>query len=133
MEALFKPPPEVLAFLAFKKYIYLQTVFVLSAFRCFIDTKSERQLALASLLLSAIGLFGLFALFGLGFFEIYSGPLREFSIWWSRLADGAGMMMAASLPLAIAAIRLRRKYRWLDGLHAVLLITLIALLWGMIM
>ena len=130
MEALFKPPPEVLAFLAFKKYIYLQTVFVLSAFRCFIDTKSERQLALASLLLSAIGFF---ALFGLGFFEIYSGPLREFSIWWSRLADGAGMMMAASLPLAIAAIRLRRKYRWLDGLHAVLLITLIALLWGMIM
>ena len=129
MEALFKPPPEVLAFLAFKKYIYLQTVFVLSAFRCFIDTKSERQLALASLLLCTIGLF---ALFGLGFFEIYSGPLREFSIWWSRLADGAGMIMATSLPLAIGAIRLRRKYRWLDGLHAVLVITLIAL-WGMIM
>ena len=33
---------------------------------------------------------------------------------------------------AIAAIRLHRRYRWLDGLHAVLLITLIAL-WGMIM
>lgn len=129
MESLFKPPPEVLAFLAFKKYIYLQTLFVLSMFRCLVDAKSERQLALTSLLLTAMGLF---ALFGLGFFEIYSGPIRQFSLWWSRLADGAGMMMAASVPLAIAAIRLHRRYRWLDGLHAVLLITLIAL-WGMIM
>ena len=129
MESLFNPPPEVLAFLAFKKYIYLQTLFVLSMFRCLVDAKSERQLALASLLLTAMGLF---ALFGLGFFEIYSGPIRQFSLWWSRLADGAGMMMAASVPLAIAAIRLHRRYRWLDGLHAVLLITLIAL-WGMIM
>ena len=129
MESLFKPPPEVLAFLAFKKYIYLQTLFVLSMFRCLVDVKSERQLALASLLLTAMGFF---ALFGLGFFEIYSGPIRQFSLWWSRLADGAGMMMAASVPLAIAAIRLHRRYRWLDGLHAVLLITLIAL-WGMIM
>ena len=129
METLFKPPPEVLAFLAFKKYIYLQTLLVLSAFRCLIDSKSERHFALASLLLTAMGLF---ALFGLGFFEIYSGPLRQFSLWWSRLADGAGMMMAASTPLAIAAIRLHRRYRWLDGLHAGLLVTLIAL-WGMIM
>ena len=129
MEALFKPPPEMLVFLAFKKYIYLQALLVLSAFRCLVDSRGERQLALASLLLAAMGLF---TLFGLGFFEIYSGPLREFSLWWSRLADGAGMMMAASLPLAIAAFRLRRKYRWLDGLHAVLVITLIAL-WGMIM
>lgn len=129
MESLFKPPPEVLAFLAFKKYIYLQTLFVLSMFRCLVDAKSERQLALTSLVLTAMGLF---ALFGLGFFEIYSGPIRQFSLWWSRLADGAGMMMAASVPLAIAAIRLHRRYRWLDGLHAVLLITLIAL-WGMIM
>ena len=129
MESLFKPPPEVLAFLAFKKYIYLQTLFVLSMFRCLVDVKSERQLAFASLVLTAMGLF---ALFGLGFFEIYSGPIRQFSLWWSRLADGAGMMMAASVPLAIAAIRLHRRYRWLDGLHAVLLITLIAL-WGMIM
>jgi len=129
MEALFKPPPEMLVFLAFKKYIYLQALLVLSAFRCLVDSRGERQLALASLLLAAMSLF---TLFGLGFFEIYSGPLREFSLWWSRLADGAGMMMAASVPLAIAAIRLRRRYRWLDGLHAVLLITLIAL-WGMIM
>ena len=129
MEFLFKPPPEVLAFLAFKKYIYLQTLFVLSMFRCLVDVKSERQLALASLLFSAMGLV---ALFGRGFFEISSGPIRQFSLWWSRLADGAGMMMAASVPLAIAAIRLHRRYRWLDGLHAVLLITLIAL-WGMIM
>lgn len=129
MESLFKPPPEVLAFLAFKKYIYLQTLFVLSMFRCLVDAKSERQLALTSLVLTAMGLF---ALFGLGFFEIYSGPIRQFSLWWSRLADGAGMMMAASVPLAIATIRLHRRYRWLDGLHAVLLITLIAL-WGMIM
>ena len=129
MESLFKPSPEVLAFLAFKKYIYLQMLFVLSAFRCLVDAKIERQLAFASLFLTAMGLF---ALFGLGFFEIYSGPMRQFSLWWSRLADGAGMMMAASVPLAIAAIRLPRRYRWLDGLHAVLLITLIAL-WGMIM
>ena len=129
MEALFKPPPEVMAFIAFKKYIYLQTLFVLSMFRCLVDVKSERQLALDSLVLTAMCLF---ALFGLGFFEIYSGPIRQFSLWWSRLADGAGMMMAASVPLAIAAIRLHRRYRWLDGLHAVLLITLIAL-WGMIM
>ena len=129
MEALFKPPPEVMAFIAFKKYIYLQTLFLLSAFRCLIDARSEAQLALASLLLTAMGLF---ALFGLSYFEIYSGPLRQFSLWWSRLADGTGMMLAASLPLTVAAIRLRRKYRWLDGLHAVLLITLIVL-WGMIM
>ena len=129
MDSLYKPLPEVLAFLTFKKYIYLQTLFLLSAFRCLVDAKSERHLALASLLLTAIGLF---VLFGLGFFEIYSGPINQFSFWWSRLADGAGMMMAASVPLVIAAIRLHRRYRWLDGLHAVLLITLIAL-WGMIM
>ena len=129
MEAFFKPPPEVLAFIAFKKYIYIQTLLLLSAFRCRIDSRSEAQLALASLLLTAMGLF---ALFGLGFFEIYSGPLRQFSLWWSRFADGAGMMLAASLPLALSAIRLHRRYRWVDGLHAVLLIILIAL-WAMIM
>ena len=129
MENFFRPPPEVLAFMAFKKYIYLQALLLLSAFRWLIDAKVEKQLALASLMLSAIGLF---ALFGLGFFEIYSGPLRQFSLWWSRFADGAGMMLAASLPLALSAIRLHRRYRWVDGLHAVLLIILIAL-WGMIM
>ena len=129
MENFFRPPPEVLAFMAFKKYIYLQALLLLSAFRWLIDAKVEKQLALASLMLSAIGLF---ALFGLGFFEIYSGPLRQFSLWWSRFADGAGMMLAASLPLALSAIRLHRRYRWVDGLHAVLLIILIAL-WAMIM
>ena len=93
-----------------------------------IDAKVEKQLALASLMLSAIGLF---ALFGLGFFEIYSGPLRQLCLWWSRLASGAGMMLIASVPLAIAALRLHRRYRWTDMLHAVLLIALI-MLWGMI-
>ena len=128
MEAFFKPPPEVLAFIAFKKYIYLQTLLLLSAFRCLIDSRSEAQLALASLLLTAMGLF---ALFGLGFFEIYSGPLRQLCLWWSRLASGAGMMLIASVPLAIAAFRLHRRYRWTDMLHAVLLMALITL-WGMI-
>ena len=129
MEALFNPPPEVIAFLVFKKYIYLQTLIVVAAFRCLVDSKSERQLALASLLLTATGLF---ALFGLGTFEIYNGPIRQFFLWWSRLADGTGMMVAASVPLAISTIRLHRRYRWLDGLHGVLLITLFVLL-GMIM
>ena len=101
MEALFKPPPEVMAFIAFKKYIYLQTLFLLSAFRCLIDSRSEAQLALASLLLTAMGLF---ALFGLGFFEIYSGPLRQFSLWWSRFADGAGMMPVSYTHLTLPTI-----------------------------
>jgi hypothetical protein len=128
MENFFRPPPEVLAFMAFKKYIYLQALLLLSAFRWLIDAKVEKQLALASLMLSAIGLF---ALFGLGFFEIYSGPLRQLCLWWSRLASGAGMMLIASVPLAIAAFRLHRRYRWTDMLHAVLLMALITL-WGMI-
>ena len=126
MEAFLQPPTEVLLFIAFKKYIYLEALILLSGLRWLIDAGPEKRLALAALTLSAIGLF---ALFGIGFFEIYSGPIRAFCLWWGRLAGGTGMLLIASLPLALAAARPKRRLRWIDGLHAVLLITLITLWW----
>ena len=126
MEAFLRPPTEVLVSIAFKKYVYLEALILVSGLRWLFDSGLEKRLALTAFLLSAIGLF---ALFGIGFFEIYSGPVRRFCLWWSRFADGTGMLLTASLPLALAAFRLNRRHRWTDGLHAILLATLITLWW----
>ena len=126
MEAFLRPPTEVLVFIAFKKYVYLEVLILVSGLRWLCDSGLEKRLALTAFLFSAIGLF---ALFGLGFFEIYSGPVRSFCLWWSRFADGTGMLLIASSPLALAAIRPNRRHRLTDGLHAILLPALITLWW----
>ena len=65
MEAFLRPPTEVLVFITFKKYVYLEALILVSGLRWLYDSGLEKRLALMAFFLSAIGLF---ALFGIGFF-----------------------------------------------------------------
>ena len=96
METLFKPDPELVFFIFYKKYLYLQVVYALSILRLYAHRARLDVLALFSLLLSFIGLI---FLFGLSFLGIYDGPLAEFARSLSKWQNGAAMLIMASLPL----------------------------------
>ena len=55
METLFKPDPELVFFIFYKKYLYLEVVCALSILRLYAHRARLDVLALLSLLLSFIG------------------------------------------------------------------------------
>ena len=102
METLFKPDPELVFFIFYKKYLYLEAICTLSILRLYAHRARLDVLALLSLLLSFIGLI---FLFGLSFLGIYDGTLAEFARSLSKWQNGAAMLIMASLPLLLSSLR----------------------------
>ena len=126
METLFKPDPELVFFIFYKKYLYLEAICALSILRLYAHRARLDVLALFSLLLSFIGLI---FLFGLSFLGIYDGPLAEFARSLSKWQNGAAMLIMASLPLLLSSLRSYTRWAWIDFFHGILVGVLVVLYW----
>ena len=126
METLFKPNPELIFFIFFKKYIYLEILCILGFLRLCAHRARLDFLALSSLIISCVGLIFLFAL---PYFGIYEGQLSYFARAIINWQNGSGMLVVASLPLSLSALRPYVRWGWIDFIHGVLVGTLIVLYW----
>ena len=124
MDTLFKPNPELIFFIFFKKYIYLEILCVLSFLRLYAHRSRMDFLTLLSLIISCLCLIFLFALPYLG---IYQGQLSDFSRVIINWQNGSGMLFVASLPLSLSALRPYVCWGWIDFIHGVLVGVLIVL------
>ena len=126
MDTLFKSNPELIFFIFFKKYIYLEILCVLGFLRLYAHRARLDFLALLSLIISVIGLIFLFAL---PYFGIYEGQLSEFARGIINWQNGSGMLLIATLPLSLSALRPYVRWGWIDFIHGVLVGALILLYW----
>ena len=126
MDTLFKPNPEVIFFIFFKKYIYLETLCVLGFLRLYAHRTRLDLLALSTLIISCVGLVFLFAL---PYFGIYDGQLSDFARGIINWQSGGGILLVASLPLSLSALRPYVRWGWIDFIHGVLVGVLIILHW----
>ena len=126
METLFKPNPELVFFIFFKKYLYLEILCALGLLRLYAHRARLDFLALFSLILASLGLIILFALPYLG---IYDGQLADFSRRLIRWQNGSGILGFASLPLLLSALRPHIRWGWIDFIHGVLVGNLVILNW----
>ena len=126
MDTLLKPNPELVFFIFFKKYIYLQILCVLGFLRLYAHRTRLDFLALSSLIISCVGLIFLFAL---PYFGIYDGQLSYFARQIINWQNGSGMLVVASLPLSLSALRPYVRWGWIDFIHGILVGALIVLYW----
>ena len=126
MVELLQPSPELIFFIFFKKYIYLQVLCVLCLLRIYANSLQFDWLAVGSLL---FGIIALFSLFGFKFLGIYEGNLIYFRNQWVNWQSGAGMLLISSLPLLLSSFRPSNLWGWLDLVHGIMLGILAVLYW----
>ncbi|MCT4608154.1 MAG: hypothetical protein N4A70_03015 [Pelagimonas sp.] len=125
MTSFFQPPPEVLAFLFLKNFLYLEVLAVLALFRVILGEGLARYPAALALALASAGILTTFAP-ALGWDQgaVYVSA--------SRLLSGNGGMSALLVPtvlFAISGVLPRARWRWLDVLHGLILAVLLGLWW----
>ena len=125
MTFLPEPDPAVLAFLFYRKFVFLQLLAVLAVLRLIAGQGIARWPALVTLLLAAAGVFTTIApAFGL--------TTSAFYIRSAQIMAGGGGMAALLVPSAIfliCAILPQARWRWIDAVHIVALLALLGLWW----
>ncbi len=126
MDTLFKPNPELVFFIFFKKYLYLEILCALGLLRLFAYRTRLDFLALFSIVLAS---FGLAFLFALPYFGVYEGQVAEFARWLIRWQNGCAFLSFASLPLLLSSLRPYVRWGWIDFIHGVMVGILVILYW----
>ncbi|MWD28854.1 hypothetical protein E0K89_015340 [Aquicoccus sp. SCR17] len=126
MQSLLEPPPEVLAFLVLKKFVYLEALVVLALVRSVAAHGAARLAAIAALLIAAVGVA---AQLGPSVLGLYQGPVYRSSLALGNAGAGLALPLLASLPLWLSAVLPGRRWPLIDGLHAVLFAALLLLWW----
>ncbi len=122
----FEPNYTVLTFLALKQFAYLPAVFLLAALRVLVAGGPSRLWAAGAALVASAGLF---ALFGPALLGLWSGPVHAASSAAARAGGGVWMLLAASAPLGASGFARGWRWRWIDWVHALLILALL-LLWA---
>jgi hypothetical protein len=125
MNSFFQPPPEVIAFLFIKKFVYLEILAGLALLRVIIGRGLARWPALVTLFMATGGIATTFApAFGLNEGTLYVKAAQF-------MAEGGGMsaLLVPSAVFLICSITPRARWRWIDALHLVMLAGLIGLWW----
>ena len=119
----FEPNYTVLAFVFFKKFVYLELIALLAGLRLILGRGKARWPAGAALALAGLGIWASFAP-ALGQAQ---GPL--YATLARALAHGGGMaaLLAVSAVFLLSALVPERRGRWIDALHLVLLAGLLGL------
>lgn len=125
MDSLFQPPPEVLAFLFVKKFVYLEILAVLALIRVIVGRGIARWPALVTLLLAAGGILTTFAP-ALGW---NSGALYASSAQYMAGQGGMAALLVPSTIFLICSITPRARWRIIDWFHLAMLACLLALWW----
>ena len=126
MQSLFQPPPEVLAFLFLKKFLYLELILFLALIRMVVARRGARFFAFLAFLAAFAGIA---AIFGPALMNIYSGPIFIYSAQLSNAVQGLAMPLAASVLFALSALMPGRRWAVLDGVHVLLFASLATLWW----
>jgi hypothetical protein len=124
MEAFFTPPPEVLAFLFLKKFIYLEMLFFLSVVRRFWSADTGKRLAELAIVICVIGIF---AQFGPSLLNIYTGPIPILAGVLTGWLGGAGLPLLGSAVFFWSGRRASSPIRILDILNFGLVLSLLTL------
>lgn len=124
MEAFFTPPPEVLAFLFLKKFIYLEVLLFLSVVRWFGIGQNGKRLAELAIVICVIGVF---AQFGPSLLNIYTGPLPILAGAVTGWLSGAGVPLVGSAVFFWSGRRGMAPIRVLDVLNFGLALSLLTL------
>lgn len=121
----FEPNPVLLAFIFYKKFIFLEALVVISLLRVIGGRGISRWPALAAFLLAAGGVATVFA----PAVGMASGPLYVAAA--QAMAEGGGMaaLLVPSVMFLVSSLTPRARWRWLDLVHFVLLLTLLGLWW----
>jgi hypothetical protein len=125
MIALPDPDPAVLAFLVLRRFVFLALLAPLALVRALAGGPVARWPALVACALAFGGLATAFApAFGATDSAAYRHAAR-------LMAGGGGMaaLLVPSLLLAISAFMPDARWKWIDGLHAALLFSLLGLWW----
>ena len=124
MNALFEPSPILLAFIALKTTLYLPVVLLLALLRAALGRGPSRLLALAAVVIAALGIAARFAPPLLG---LTGGTVAQ--VAYDIANAGGGMVIAtlASVPLALSAVVPGRRWIALDALHGLLIAALFVL------
>lgn len=119
-----QPPPEVIAFLTLKKFIYIELIAILAILRIFTAASLSRAMAVVCLAVCLIGI-------GANFLPLVpsmnTGPLAVEAQYLTGLLTGMFLPMLASLTFAITAVLPGARLQRLDALHGVFLAILLGL------
>jgi hypothetical protein len=126
MGAFLQPPPEVVALFAMKKFIYLAVIALLALVRAGIGRGLSRWLALIALSVAATGLAARYVPPLAG---IYQGPVYANATRITLAAQEMGVLLAASVPLALSGMVPGRRWWAIDALHALVFVALFGLWW----
>ncbi|MDX5411825.1 MAG: hypothetical protein LPK02_02125 [Rhodobacterales bacterium] len=126
MSSLFEPSPILLAFIVLKTTLYLPAVLLLSLVRAVAAHGASRYLAIAAVLIAALGIAARFAPPLLG---LTGGTVAQVAYGIANAGGGMVVALAASLPLALSAVVPGRRWIGIDALHGLLIAALFVLWW----
>ncbi|MGH1412196.1 MAG: hypothetical protein ACRBB0_01810 [Pelagimonas sp.] len=121
----FEPSPVLLAFIFYKKFVFLELLAVLALIRVLVGPGIARWPALFALLMSLGGIATIFApAAGIAQGDLYVSAAQF-------MAEGGGMaaLLVPSALFLICTMTPRARWRWLDVLHIALLAILLGLWW----
>jgi hypothetical protein len=120
-----EPDPAVMAFFAYRRFVYLEMLAVLALLRVIGGRDIARWPALVALLLALGGVATTFAPAA----GLNEGPL--YTVAARAMAGGGGMaaLLVPSAVFLISTITPRARWRWIDWLHGAMLVSLVGLWW----
>ncbi|MDA7424108.1 hypothetical protein [Thalassococcus lentus] len=125
MNSFFEPDPVLLGFIFYKKFIYLQLLCLLALLRVIGGYGIARWPALLTLLMAGAGVYTVFApALGLNSGAIYTNTAQF-------MAEGGGLaaLLVPSGIFALCGLIPRARWRWIDAIHALMVIVLLGLWW----
>jgi hypothetical protein len=125
MSFLPEPDPTVMAFFAYRRFVYLELLAVLALLRLIRGEGLSRWPAAVALLLCLGGIATTFApALGLTDSALYARAARA-------MAGGGGMaaLLVPSVLMAISALLPGARWKWIDLLHGLMLGALLGLWW----
>ncbi|MCC1493460.1 hypothetical protein J1C49_12635 [Cognatishimia sp. F0-27] len=119
-----EPDPLLLAFFFFKKFVYLELLAVLALLRVAAGYGLSRWMAGAALLIALPAIAVTFApMAGL------TGPTYASGARMMAAGSGLPILVLPSVLMCLSALLPLPRWRWIDLVHTVLFVALLALTW----
>lgn len=122
---MFEPDPILLAFIFVKKFVYLELLAVLALLRVILGRGISRWPALVTLIMALGGIATTFAPAA----GLNSGLTYAKAAQFMAQGGGITALLVPSLIFLIGSITKGARWRWIDALHAIMLIGLLGLWW----
>lgn len=126
MPSFFEPSPIVLAFFLYKKFGFLLIIVLLAIARLLVARGPSQVFSFAALVAALVGLA---AQYGPPILGLYAGPLYRASFQITAAAEGLGILLVATVFMAVSGIVPGRRWPVISLLNGVAFGVLIGLWW----